>query len=805
MSDGDRGSPLGVAETLVGAGGQRAPKHIDSAAATVAGESVSAVDATLRGLGLGGDHATLQPVDDRAYAIGDEIARGGMGKILSARDRRLHRDVVIKVGRDSAIDPRFEREALITARLQHPSIVRVYEAGVLGDGRAFYAMERVRGRGLDAVIAEAKVLRERLALLPHAIAVADAIAYAHSEQIVHRDLKPSNVLIGPFGETVVIDWGLAKDLRVAELDAQALPSAGASTSLTRVGAVMGTPSHMAPEQARGEAATERTDVYAIGAVIYQMLVGEAPYVGTGVDEVLQRVAAGVHVPLRQREPEIPPELAAIVERAMALAPKDRLTAQELADELRRYVSGQLVASHAYSLSTLVRRWLWRHRAAVGIGALALVVLAVLGGYSLREVAHERDLARKAAVDADVQRDRAERKADDAVIGHATALLDDDPSRAAALLVELSDRGIARPAAHAIAVDAAKAGLAWELRGHADDVEHLVVSHDGRHVATASDDATIRWWNLDADATSVILRGHTGPINDLIISDDDLHLASAGTDHRVYLWDTANGAARHLDGHTANVRGLAFSPDGTQLVSTDEAGGLWLWSVATGTGKLLAHHPRGLRAVAWGGDQIVAGGYDGMIGHFDPKTGKGEMKPAAKAEIRRLAIWGDYVASGDEDGLVILWTRDGTKVKELGGHTDVARDLVFTPDGKHLASCGGDNVVHVFSLPDGAVVDLLGNRTGVKDIDISADGKLVASAGLDGIARVWKLTGGKPRELRGHGYPVKHVAFSPDGRLVSGSEDDRARVWTLTPPPPPPQGTALRAWVAAHTNVQATTR
>src|SRR5690606_27787076 len=147
--------------------------------------------ATLPGPHKVADLPSLQRIDDSAYAIGHERARGGMGKILFARDRRLRRDVVIKVARRQSgrIDPRFEREALITARLQHPSIVRVYDAGVLGDGRAFYAMEQVRGRSLEVVIAEAKTLRDRLALLPHAIAVADAIAYAHSEGVLHRDLK----------------------------------------------------------------------------------------------------------------------------------------------------------------------------------------------------------------------------------------------------------------------------------------------------------------------------------------------------------------------------------------------------------------------------------------------------------------------------------------------------------------------------------------------------------------------------------------------------------------------------------------
>ncbi len=810
MSDGDRG--VGHAETLVGAGGHAdgatLSDTVDAAGATVRGDSVDtdANGATLKGLGLGGDHATLLAVDDRAYAIGVEIARGGMGRILSARDRRLHRDVVIKVTRDGgAIDPRFEREALITARLQHPSIVRVYEAGVLGDGRAFYAMERVRGRGLDEVIGDAKTLRSRIALLPHAIAVADALAYAHSEKIVHRDLKPQNVLVGPFGETVVIDWGLAKDLRSGDADAVSAPASGTDISLTRVGSVLGTPSHMAPEQARGEPSDERSDVYAIGALLYHMLTGQPPHHGPSLDEVLKLVAAGERVPIRVREPGLPPDLADIVERAMAANPSKRFAgAKELADELRRYASGQLVASHSYSLSRLVKRWLWKHRAVVAIASVAFVIVSVVGVIGIIEVLRARNDATEEAHKADYERDRAERKKDDGIVSEARGALASDPSRAAALLGTLSDRGILRPAAHEIAAEAGKRGLAWELRGHGDDVEHLVVSHDGKHVATASDDATIRWWSL-SDYSFIVLRGHAGPINELIISDDDTHLASAGADHDVWLWDLATGTGKRLVGHTNTVHGISFAPDSKQLASSAEDGVVWLWDVATGAGKPFTTYRMGLRVVVWTHDQLLVGARDGAIGHFDPKTGKGEMaKKELKTEIRRLAMSpdGQYVVSADKEGIVALWKADGTFVSKLGTHTDLTRDIQFTPDGKHLASGGGDTMISVYSIPDGATVELLGNTAGVKDLDISPDGTLVASAGLDGVVRVWPITGGKAREFRGHGAAVKHVMFTPDQRrLVSGSEDDRARIWTLADPEPPPQdGAALRAWLRAHSNV-----
>ncbi|HEX7837891.1 MAG TPA: serine/threonine-protein kinase, partial [Kofleriaceae bacterium] len=162
------------------------------------------------------DLLVLPMVDPIVFAIGDELARGGMGRITRARDRRLGRDVAIKEVLVPYLRARFEREAMITARLQHPAIVPVYEAGTWPDGSAFYTMRLVSGGTLADAIARTHTLEERLALLPHVLAVTEALGYAHAHRIVHRDLKPGNVLVGEFGETVVIDWGLAKDVSATD-------------------------------------------------------------------------------------------------------------------------------------------------------------------------------------------------------------------------------------------------------------------------------------------------------------------------------------------------------------------------------------------------------------------------------------------------------------------------------------------------------------------------------------------------------------------------------------------------------------
>jgi serine/threonine protein kinase len=303
----------------------------------------------------------LPVVPSETYLLEREVGKGGIGRILAARDRTLGRTVAIKeLLRDSASEVRFIREALVTARLEHPNIVPVYEAGRWPSGEPFYTMKLVSGRPLSEVIKASGSFTERLALLPAAIAVADAIGYAHSKRVIHRDIKPHNVIVGDFGETVVIDWGLAKDLNARDGDDVPIERAAVgSADATTLGDVMGTPAYMPPEQARGEVVDERADVYSIGALLYHLLAGVAPYAPTEAatipspTQVIADVVLRPPVPLEQREPAVPVELCTLVLKAMARDPADRYpTAKELADDLKRYQTGQLVRAHRYSTQRL---------------------------------------------------------------------------------------------------------------------------------------------------------------------------------------------------------------------------------------------------------------------------------------------------------------------------------------------------------------------------------------------------------------------------------------------------------------------
>ncbi|HEY0253643.1 MAG TPA: serine/threonine-protein kinase, partial [Kofleriaceae bacterium] len=444
---------------------------------------------TIRAGGPKSDYADLIEVDPKHYSFGDELARGGMGRIVKAHDRRLGRGVAIKELLPGNADSRFEREARITAKLAHPAIVPVLEAGRWPGGEAFFAMKLVAGESLDKRIAKCTTLPQRLGLVPAVAAVVDALAYAHSENVIHRDLKPANVLVGKYGETVVIDWGLAKDLAGPLGDIQSEKPAlrfADHDGATLAGSVMGTPAYMPPEQADGSPVDARADVYSLGALLYHVLAGIPPYHGKSVQQIIASVLTGPPKPLAELAPGIPIELVAIVEKAMARGPQYRFqNAGEMADELRRFQTGQLVASHRYTLGELVRRWIKRYRAPIAVGAVAVATLIVVGIVSISKILSETERAdREAAV--------ARARADRGTVEHARGLLETDPTAALAALTDLAPNSTEWPEARVIIADAAQRGVARVFHGDGVELDAIDLSPDGSLLGGISGTGLVAW-------------------------------------------------------------------------------------------------------------------------------------------------------------------------------------------------------------------------------------------------------------------------------------------------------------------------
>jgi serine/threonine-protein kinase len=371
--------------------------------------------------------------DGHRFQILRPHARGGLGAVFVALDSELHREVALKQILDRhADDPtsraRFLLEAEVTGGLEHPGIVPVYGLGVYADGRPYYAMRLIKGESLKEAIEgfhRDEALRRDPGrrslglrkLLRRFLDVCNAVEYAHSRNVLHRDIKPSNVILGKHGETLVVDWGLAKVRDGAEAvfsdERPLVPHSASGSSETLPGSALGTPAYMSPEQARGdlEHLGPQSDVYSLGATLYCLLTGEPPFVGDAID-VIRRVECGAFSPPRSVVRSIDPALQAICLRAMALAPADRYpTPKALGEDVERWMADETVAAYRESWTRTLTRWLTRHRTGVtAVGAAMLVALAGLGAVlGVQAWANRQLTAKHAQLDAAFRREADARK------------------------------------------------------------------------------------------------------------------------------------------------------------------------------------------------------------------------------------------------------------------------------------------------------------------------------------------------------------------------------------------------------------
>ena len=380
------------------------------------------------------------------YEILWSHARGGLGQIYVAQDTQLHRRVALKeIQPEQAEDPvsrdRFVIEAEITGNLEHPGIVPVYGLEWRPDGRPFYVMRFIKGEDLASAArrfhsgdsADFTGLDFRW-MLRRFVDVCNTIAYAHSRGVLHRDIKPSNIMLGPFGETLVLDWGVAKPLGrpeadspvpVSRLDLSPLrPTTGNGSSVTITGQAVGTPAYMSPEQAAGdlEAMATTSDVYSLGATLYVMLTDRPPFSGDPV-EVLREVQQGRFDTPWSIKPRLPKALDAICRKAMAMEPSARYpSALALADDIERWLADEPVTAFCEPRSTKAQRWVKLHKPLVaGVIATVVVTLLALGlavpvlsiawhneAESRQAESRQRILASHKAEEAQEERTRAEK-------------------------------------------------------------------------------------------------------------------------------------------------------------------------------------------------------------------------------------------------------------------------------------------------------------------------------------------------------------------------------------------------------------
>ena len=632
--------------------------------------------------------------DPERYEPVGEHARGGLGRVVRAVDRRLGRTVAVKelLRHDPSNEARFLREAMITARLEHPGIVPVHEAGRWPNGDPYYVMKLVEGRTLKELIVEGATLRERLGLLPHVIAVADAVGYAHSEAVIHRDLKPSNVIVGSFGETIVVDWGLARDRKrnIPEPSDEILTAAGSGAS-TVSGKVVGTPAYMSPEQARGDVVDERSDVYALGAVLYEVLAGSPPHADTTPQAVLDRVIAGPPRPLPMVVPGVPGELATIVRKAMARDPDARYpNAIALAEDLRRFTTGKLVSAHSYSTWERLRKRLARYRGVVAVTVASGLVLAAIGVESFRHVVAERNIARSQRSRAEDALGNAEKRKRELVLLQAETALPKDPTAALAWLkaydIGASDRGKVVD----VVDEALALGVARHVFRPGDWVYDAQFTPDGTTLVAAVRDGVIRAYDLRTGIETELGHAPSAP-ETLVLSPGGEFAITGGSLGEVIVWPLHGGARRVLvEGGGRAISQLRLGADHRLLVER-AASAPWVVSLDGGEPEPLGP-TSGLKfAVAeddWSRVVMMTAANEVAVSEYRSEN---NVRPLARTDkaIAFFAISprGDTVLV--HDGAAI-WSAPftGGPLRQLARYGQKIKTIAWSPDGRTIA-IGGD--------------------------------------------------------------------------------------------------------------------
>jgi eukaryotic-like serine/threonine-protein kinase len=725
----------------------------------------------------------MLPVDDPdRYEQIAEHARGGLGRVVRAVDRRLGRTVAVKelLRRDDSHEARFMREALITARLEHPGIVPVHEAGRWPNGDPYYVMKLVEGRTLKELMARHRGLRDRLALLSHVIAVADAVGYAHSEGVIHRDIKPSNVIVGAFGETIVIDWGLARDSRrdIAEPNEEVLAHGSGVSTVS--GKIVGTPAYMAPEQARGELVDPRADVYAIGAVLYELLAGKAPHADDTPEAVLDRVIAGPPTPLTIAAPHAPSELADLVAKAMARDPAERYAnATLLAEDLRRFQTGKLVSAHAYTPWALIRKKLAQHRGVVAVAIASAVALGAVGVESFTKVVAERDIAERQRTRADEERHASEQSKSELVLVQARTSLQKDPTAALAWLklYPIGERDVTQVVD--VIDDAIARGVARYVFRPGDWVLDAQFTPDGKTVIAAVRDNTLRAYDLQTGSVREL--GHLPSISEaLAISADGRTAFTGGSSGEIIEWPIHGGAAKTLARieHVRGVHELWRDASGEHLIINpdDHAQMLALDGTLTVFGPPLA---LGVAVAARDLDKRIALVAPNQVDVVAPD---GSLRRVAQTE--RAIKWFALSPLGDliflHDG-VTMWTVPyaGGALAKLADLPAQVMNMAWTDDLKTAAIVGKSVDITLVDIATRGLRALRGHTDAVYMAQFTRDGHALLSASDDGTARVWDLSDGSSIELRGHDDDVYRARLSPDERFaVTASLDGSLRVWPI---------------------------
>ena len=853
------------------------------------------------------------------FELVENFARGGLGNIWLANDGRIRREVAFKellpkALRNQIAVSRFIEEAQITGQLEHPGIVPIYELGFQANGTPYYAMKLVRGETYEDAIAayhklpaddsERHIVFSRL--LRNFIDICNTLAFAHEHNVIHRDLKPHNVMLGQFGETLVLDWGLAKvvssnadkdtasneattadpsdtdhanneqqsqlatvggdsqssgsttaaidaEITVAadlsELGSQQSPKSPSNKSFnenisdsgisrrevsvnqrttgteTHAGSVLGTPAYMSPEQARGEHDTldRRSDVYALGAILYRLLTNKTPFGKGSVRQILKRARDGEFESPRAHDSSIDRALEAICLKAMAKDVEDRYaSAIDLKSDVEAFLADEPVKAYPDPLLVRVRRWVRRYRTAV-LSVSAVLVTATIAPFAIEAARHSRltDAVTARFENADEAVSRQDYSAAASLLDEAAGLLADEPKlgdlasqverKRASVASVVSMKELAEEKHRREAADAARhvAEVNFERaeRERKRANRNFIIASSQRLVAESK---AVRWSHprlsmlLSAEAVEISQRRKESIVPEALQNLHDVAAAFGG-----------NG----YFGHDDQIRDSDLSRDGRWLLTGSKDRTARLWDLTAldplkESVKLTGHEGAiGCVALPAGGRWAVTAGEDADVVVWDlaatdindsPIVLKGHELPVTCLAVSSDGRW---LATSGIDADIRLWNLSDDEIASsmqlLSGHEDTVNQLCFAPSGNQLFSGCEDGTIAAWSIASNSIpiadraeavsplYESKKHNSGILTLAVSDSGDWLVSGDSQGSVIAWDLKSNefsRSFPMIGHRRAVSEMAFangsaSPEARpfetrLATAGTDGNVIVWKL---------------------------